>query len=197
VFDQSSEAAAMTDSKEGATVTATIEELDELASKMVERYSLWSGAAALIPLPMVDVAAVGGLQYQMLRRLSKLYGVPFSDNRGKSIIASFAGSLIPASTATTTTMGVASVLKSFPGIGTTIALITMPAFSAGATYVIGQVFARHFASGGTLLDFNAPDYHQFIKAQKEKFCSRSGSAPPSALPAKRRASSKAAQAESK
>jgi uncharacterized protein (DUF697 family) len=127
----------------------------------------------LIPLPIVDIVAVGGVQLEMLRRLSDIYGVPFVENRGKSLIASLAGSLLPASTATTTAMGVTSALKSIPGIGTAISAFTMPVFSAGATYVIGKVFIQHFASGGTLLDFNPPDYREFIKAQKEKWNSRS------------------------
>jgi uncharacterized protein (DUF697 family) len=150
---------------------------------LVDRFSLWSGAAGLIPLPFVDIVAVGGVQLEMLRRLSDIYGVPFIENRGKSIIASLAGSVLPASTATTTAMGVTSALKSIPGIGTAISAFTMPVFSAGATYVIGKVFIQHFASGGTLLDFNPPDYREFIKAQKEKWNSRSrGStaAPPTA-----------------
>jgi hypothetical protein len=29
-----------------------------------------------------------------------------------------------------------------------------------------MAFIQHFASGGTLLDFNPPDYREFIKAQK-------------------------------
>src|SRR6266446_2036177 len=113
---------------------------DELASKLVDRFSLWSGAAGLIPVPIVDVAAVGGVQLQMLRRLSEIYGVPFSDNMGKSVIASLAGSVIPASTATTAAVGVGSFMKAVPGIGTVIGAITMPVISAGATYVIGKVF---------------------------------------------------------
>ena len=84
-----------------ATTTLTEPTRDELASQLVDRFSLWSGAAGLIPIPLVDVVAVGGVQLQMLRRLSEMYGVPFSDNRGKSILASFAGSVFPASTATT------------------------------------------------------------------------------------------------
>src|SRR4051795_3234732 len=160
----------------------TDESRDEAASKLVDRFSLWSGAAGLIPLPIVDIVAVGGVQLEMLRRLSDIYGVPFVENRGKSLIASLAGSLLPASTATTTAMGVTSALKSIPGIGTAISAFTMPVFSAGATYVIGKVFIQHFASGGTLLDFNPPDYREFIKTQKEKWNSRSSAAsspPPS------------------
>ncbi len=151
----------------------TPQERDELASKLVDRYAMWSGAAGLIPIPLVDIATVAGVQLQMVRRLSQMYGVPFSDNRGKSIIASLAGSMIPA----TSGMGAASVLKSIPVIGSSIAALTMPALSAGATYAIGKVFIQHFSSGGTLLDFDPPDYREFIRLQREKWNSRSRKAP--------------------
>src|SRR5215468_10859863 len=94
----------------GSTAT-TDEQRDEVASKLVDRFSLWSGAAGLLPIPLVDIAAVGGVQLQMLRRLSEIYGVPFSDNLGKSVIASLAGAVIPASTATTAALGVGSLVK--------------------------------------------------------------------------------------
>ena len=169
---------------DGAATPPTEEQKREgEAAKLVDRFSLWSGAAGLIPVPLVDIAAVGGVQLQMLRRLSEIYGVAFSDNMGKSVIASLAGSVLPASTATTTTMGVTSALKSVPGVGTAVAAFTMPVFSAGATWVIGRVFMKHFASGGTLLDFNPPDYREFIKTQKEKWTARSKSAPAASQPA--------------
>jgi len=157
-----------TESTDSGTTPMTDEQRDEAASQIVDRFSLWSGAAGLIPVPFVDIAAVGGLQLQMLRRISEVYGIPFSSNRGKSIIASLAGALIPASTATTTAMSVGSLMKGLPGVGTVVGALTMPVFSAGATYVIGKVFIQHFASGGTLLDFNPPDYREFIKSQQEK-----------------------------
>jgi uncharacterized protein (DUF697 family) len=144
---------------------------DEHALQLVDRLSLWSGAAGLIPLPLVDVAAVGGVQFYMLRRLSEIYDVPFSDNRGKSILASVAGAVIPASAST-------SAMKSLPGFGTVVGALTMPIVSAGATWVIGKLFIQHFASGGTLLDFNPSDYREFIKEQKAKFAARSGAVPP-------------------
>ena len=96
------------------------------------------------------------------------------------------GAVIPASTATTT----ASLMKGLPVIGTAIGVLTMPVVSAGATWVIGKVFIQHFASGGTLLDFNPPDYREFIKTQREKLGTRPGAvrpAAPSAAPATRSA----------
>ena len=157
-----------------AQAELTDENRDTLATELVDRYSLYSGAAGLIPVPLIDVAAVGGLQLVMLRRLSEIYNVPFTDNRGKAVIASIAGSVLPASTATTTAMTAGSLAKGIPGVGWVVGALTMPVFSACATYVIGKVFIQHFASGGTLLDFNPPDYREFIKAQKQKFEARSG-----------------------
>ena len=145
------------------------EERDESATRLVGRFAVWSGVAGLIPVPVIDTVAVGGLQIQMLRRLSQIYGVAFSENSGKALIATLAGSMIPM----TSGIGAASMLKSVPIFGTIVAGFVMPALSAGATYAIGKAFIQHFASGGTLLDFNPPDYREFIKAQKEMWDSRS------------------------
>jgi uncharacterized protein (DUF697 family) len=148
------------------------------AEKLVERFSLWSGAAGLLPVPFVDLAAVGGVQILMLRRISQIYGVPFSANLGKALIASLAGSMIPASSGA----GAASILKGVPVIGTAIGAIVMPVLSAGATYAIGMAFIQHFASGGTLLDFNPRNYSEFVKAQKEMWRTRPGTRPAAAKP---------------
>ncbi|HEX7561808.1 MAG TPA: YcjF family protein [Bradyrhizobium sp.] len=145
--------------------TGTPESRRASAVKLVERFSLWSGAAGLIPVPFVDLAAVGGVQIRMLGRISQIYSVPFSVNRGKVLIASLVGTMIPVSSA----IGAASIIKSVPVVGTAISALAMPAMSAGATYAIGMVFIEHFASGGTLLDFNPPDYREFIKAQKDSW----------------------------
>jgi len=139
------------------------------AAKLVERFSLWSGAAGLIPLPLIDLAAVSGVQIQMLRRISQIYGVPFSDNQGKALVASLAGSIIPASSG----IGAASILKGVPIVGMAVSAFAMPVLSAGATYAIGMAFVEHFATGGTLLDFNPQDYRDFIKSQRELWKKRS------------------------
>ena len=68
------------------------------------------------------------------------------------------------------------MMKSVPVVGAAVSAIVMPALSAGATYAIGMAFIQHFASGGTLLDFNPAEYREFIKAQKEWWSTRSGAA---------------------
>jgi uncharacterized protein (DUF697 family) len=146
-----------------AEVEMTPELRDELASSLVNRFAAWSGVAGFIPLPIIDAFAVGGLQVQMLRRLSQIYGEPFSENRGKALVAALAGAMIPETSA----IGVVSLFKAMPVVGTIAGGLAMPALSAGATYAIGKAFIQHFRTGGTLLDFNPPDYREFIKAQKE------------------------------
>ncbi len=153
-----------------APETAEAKDRRARATAVVKRLSLWSGAAGLIPIPLVDLAAVGGVQIEMLRRISKIYGVPFSENSGKALIAGIAGSMIPASSG----VGATSLIKGIPGIGTAVSLLTMPTLSIGATYAIGMAFIQHFATGGTLLDFNPPDYREFLKAETGK--GRSGAA---------------------
>ena len=104
--------------------------------------------------------AVSAVQYEMVRRISRVYDVPFSENRGKALVAGFAGTIIPASSG----IGAASLTKGVPLLGSLIGFVTVPTLAYGATYAMGMAFVQHFISGGTLLDFNPPDYREFIKA---------------------------------
>jgi uncharacterized protein (DUF697 family) len=155
------------------TVPVLDEQLDSKASEVVDRYVAWSAAAGVIPVPLLDMMAVGGLQLHMLRRIAEIYepanDVHFSEERGKAVIASLVGT----GTATMTGVGLSSLLKTFPGVGTILASLSMPALAAASTYAIGHVFIKHFASGGTLLNFKPEDYREFIKAQAEKARARS------------------------
>jgi len=164
-------------SKAGATATATATDSDRRsrATKVVERFSFWSGVAGLLPIPFVDLAAVAALQIQMLRLISRVYDVPFSENRGKALIAGIAGTVIPVSTG----VGMASVVKGIPIAGTAIGVLATPALAVAATYAIGMVFIQHFASGGTLLDFEPPNYREFISREMQSHLGRSSKTTPS------------------
>ena len=58
--------------EQGEAQELTPEQKKEMASKLVERFAIWSGVAGLIPVPGVDIATVGGLQVLMLRRISQV-----------------------------------------------------------------------------------------------------------------------------
>ena len=105
-----------TASVDTSSTSAPAEPRDEVASRLVDRFSIWSGVAGLVPVPVIDLVAVGGLQLQMLRRISQIYDVPFSENRGKALIAALAGALVP----TTSGIGAFSLLKAVPIVGTII-----------------------------------------------------------------------------
>jgi len=144
------------------------------ATKVVERFSFWSGVAGLLPIPFVDLAAVAAVQIQMLRLISQIYDVPFSENRGKALIAGLFGTVIPVSAG----VGMASVVKSIPIAGTAVGALATPALAVAATYAIGKVFIQHFASGGTLLDFEPPNYREFISREMQSHLGRSSKTTP-------------------
>jgi uncharacterized protein (DUF697 family) len=120
---------------------------------IIKKYAYLSMGAGLIPIPVLDMAAVLGLQLRMVAVLAKEYKEDyFSHDKGKAFIASLVGSSVPA----TGGPAIASLLKRVPVIGQTVGVLAMPALAGASTYAVGKVFAQHFASGGTFLTFN-PD----------------------------------------
>ncbi len=130
------------------------------ASRAVRKHTFISMGIGLVPLPLVDLAAVTGDQLLMLGELSKLYQVRFYKNLGKSLISS----LVYGLAANSTTGIIASIFKIVPYVGTVLGMTTMSLYSGAATHAIGRVFIRHFESGGTFLDFD-PD---LIRSDFEK-----------------------------
>jgi uncharacterized protein (DUF697 family) len=124
---------------------------DVLATEIVKRYSLYAGGAGLIPVPLVDFAAITAIELKMLAEISKVYAVPFEQDRVRTIVSSIVGGYA----ATKLGYGAGgSLLKSVPVIGTLLGAVAVPGFAAGLTWAIGKVFITHFASGGTFLDFD-------------------------------------------
>ena len=120
----------------------------------------WAMGAGLIPLPLIDLATITGIQLKMIAKISKVYGVPFADNRAKSIIASLLGSVGSSSIAVGT---FGSLVKSVPGFGAWLGAATMPVASGAFTYAIGKVFIQHFESGGTFLSLDASSAKSYFQ----------------------------------
>jgi uncharacterized protein (DUF697 family) len=121
--------------------------------------------AGLIPVPFVDLAAVSGLQLKMLYELSKIYGVSFERNRGKAVIGSLIGSVVPGALS----FGAAgSALKAVPAVGALAGTPAMVLFCGASTWAVGKVFIQHFESGGTFLNFDPDQVRDYFKAQFEE-----------------------------
>ncbi|HEY5210756.1 MAG TPA: DUF697 domain-containing protein [Stellaceae bacterium] len=138
------------------------------AMHLVREYMGWSTGAGLIPIPLIDLAAISLVELKMVHSLANLYGVPFTRSAAKSIV----GALIGGGGTYVLAAPVASVVKFIPIIGSLAGMIAEPAIAAAATYALGKVFIQHFESGGTLLDFNIRtqrhQYEQHFTAAQEK-----------------------------
>jgi uncharacterized protein (DUF697 family) len=115
------------------------------ANAIIRSHVLWAVGGGLIPVPLVDFAAVTAIQLEMLQQLAKLYGVDFSRSSGKAFVSALTGT-------TLARLG-ASFIKAIPGIGTMIGGASMALTSGASTYAVGQVAISHFASGGSLSNF--------------------------------------------
>ncbi len=132
---------------------------DKHASTVVRNHVIWSMGAGMIPVLVADVFAVSAIQLDMIRQLCKVYEVDFSETRGKAIVTSLTSS-------TLARIGAGSVVKLIPGVGSILGGVTVSVFAGASTYALGEVFKKHFASGGTILDF---DPARLKKIYDEKF----------------------------
>jgi small GTP-binding protein len=125
--------------------------LDRRAWQIVDRYA-WGagGAAALSPLPVLDLAAGAAVSTKMVLDLARVYRQDVDLNTvihllgqlGKNLIAilgvSAAGPAV--------TSAVASLLKTVPGIGTIAGGVLQGLVQALVTRWIGSVFIEYYKS---------------------------------------------------
>jgi uncharacterized protein (DUF697 family) len=142
-----------------------VTEKEQQALKTVKNYMWWSMGAGLIPVPFVDLLAVSGVQLKMLADVSKIYGVEFQENRGKAVVGSLMGYIVP-STISFGSLG--SLLKAIPLVGTLVGGASMALFSGASAYALGKVFIQHFESGGTFLTFDPAKVKEHFQAQFEE-----------------------------
>ncbi|MEW6367701.1 MAG: YcjF family protein [Acidobacteriota bacterium] len=121
------------------------------AQPIINKYMIGSLVAGIIPVPIVDIAAVTGIQLKMLHSLSRLYELEFRENAGKFVIGSLVGGIGSSALA----WGMfGSLVKAIPIIGPLASRMTMPVLAGASTYALGKVFVQHFEMGGTFLNFD-------------------------------------------
>ena len=136
----------------------------ESAEKIVRNHMLVALGTGIVP-PMVDIAALTGVQIRMLYLLAKNYGQKFSDEWGKSVVGTLIGGYGMARLATG---AVYSLMKFIPGFGQIAAPVSMAVVASASTYALGMVFIKHFETGGTLLNFDPEKMRKYYYEQYEK-----------------------------
>ncbi|MCP4692317.1 MAG: DUF697 domain-containing protein [Desulfobacterales bacterium] len=124
--------------------------LNDEVGKIIKKHVLGAAGVGLIPMPLLDMVALTGVQLNMLRRLANYYDVPFMEEKGKHLIASLLGAFVPVGAA----RPLASLIKAVPVVGQALGGLSMSITAGASTYAVGKVFERHFASGGTFPDFD-------------------------------------------
>lgn len=132
----------------------------EKADSIIKNHMIWSMGAGLIPVPIADFFAVSAIQLDMVRQLAKIYNIDFQETAGKASITALTGSGLAR-------IG-ARAVKFIPGVGSVLGGITMAVLSGASTYALGEVFKKHFETGGTFLDFDPTRLKKFYDEKFEK-----------------------------
>ncbi len=112
------------------------------AENIITNHVGYAMAAAAIPVPLADIAAVTLVQLDMVKALSAEFEVDYDESRGNALLVSLAG-------ASAARLG-ASVFKVIPVAGSLIGAAAQIVLSGASTYAVGQVFRGIYAGSGTL-----------------------------------------------
>jgi uncharacterized protein (DUF697 family) len=153
--------------------TSTVSEPDraeeasnaQKARQIVRRNVYWALGLGLIPVPVVDLVALTGVQVKMLKQLSDLYGVKFFEDKAKTIVGSLVAGLGGLGL---TSLFARSFLKMIPGVGQLVGALGASVFGGALTLAVGNLFTMHYESGGTLLDFDADKMRSHFRKELEK-----------------------------
>ena len=129
----------------------------QAADNTIKYYCYWSFSAALIPVPVVDLAAMTAIQVKLVQELSELYDVPFSQGKAKKAVTILVAGM---SSATFASLG-----KLVPGLGYFGLVAPLSVINVSHTYAVGKIFAQHFQAGNNLDAFVAADQKETFKSK--------------------------------
>lgn len=133
-----------------------------LANAIIKDHMMGSMAISVVPVPLLDVAGMAGVQIRMIKKLSDLYEKPFSEKTARNILSGLAGGFVGYGTGA---IAAVSLSKLVPGVGWMLGMATMPVVAAATTYAIGQVFLKHYETEGDMYDLSVEAAREYYKSQ--------------------------------
>lgn len=131
------------------------------AINIVKNHVMAGSSMGLVPFALFDIVALSANQHLMVKHLCRHYDVEFDVQRSKLLVISLMTGSLPA----LTVIGLSSLSKFIPVIGTLGGSASVAISGGAVTYATGQTFIRHFSLGGNLDNFIVNQYSGFFKKQ--------------------------------
>ncbi|MFV3127394.1 YcjF family protein [Niveispirillum sp. KHB5.9] len=147
------------------------------AATIIRNHVLAGAATVVVPVVLLDSAALAGVQLNLVRELAKVYGQDFRADLVRPAVATLFATIAPKAVAST---GLSALVASIPVIGTAYRWVALPGFNAAFTYAVGKVFQQHFASGGTFLTFDPEKVKEYFVNQYNKVRGKKAAEPAAA-----------------
>ncbi|HTU18615.1 MAG TPA: DUF697 domain-containing protein [Gemmataceae bacterium] len=100
-------------------------------------YSTLAGSAAALPVPVVDLVLLSGIQSQMVYHLAQLYGQPLTAQRFLEIASTLGLGLL-------LRQGSRMLLKYVPYIGPSLGSVMSGTLAGASTFALGKAFCYYY-----------------------------------------------------
>ncbi len=129
-------------------------DITERADASIRNHVGFAMTAAIVPVPVADIGAITAVEIDMLRALTKIYGLDWKEGLALKAVG------IAAAIAVGTGIW-ASALKILPGIGTVAGGAIQMGIAGTVCYALGKTYQQHLESGGEV--FNAETFKAEMK----------------------------------
>jgi len=131
------------------------------AERIIKKSTISSMAAGAVPVPLVDIALVMGIQLKMIEQLCDVYEVNYSTEKMNAWIASImSGTLLMR-------FG-GSSLKIIPGLGWLAGGTALAITSGASTFAIGNIAMGYLSEGQSFEDIDLREAKENFNEEFEK-----------------------------
>jgi uncharacterized protein (DUF697 family) len=112
---------------------------EQQALPYVVGYSTLAATAGTIPVPLLDLALLSGIQSRMVYHLAKLYGQPRDQRRYLELAGTLGGSIV-------FRQGVRELIKLVPYFGTVAGAVACGALAGATTFALGKAACYYYSA---------------------------------------------------